>query len=1484
MEPPKRNFFDTVSNGIQDIAAILPLLGTDQCERHVGEALQNGYLYAAATPLSIFGSLGVVKVSFATLLATTTKLFDGGSWLHDAGFSTTGLVASMITLQRGTKRYGAEAHLERLMKEKHIGDPEIIKHIHWSGWKRAGDVGTVGTERLRLYLPWNAYLILTSAVASGLALLPYIYFAIYNQGNNHVWLFPSLRSSGSFLCVVSVQLVLQFRIHYIASSSLHLMKAKGGVKPLSDREKGMLLEERIEELEREEQQQQHPKDVEAQHPIDSAPLFPVDPVLGILQFSLVLGMVMIVAGYVGCFNLVSQTRAKGGPYVWLAVEAALSVGRTVVWGLNPRWDEENTGLMFELGLRPRQSSISSAAGTSISLKWGLQVDSDAGSAMTSTAAAQTFPPITSPRYHLLDEETPIQYAGQDAQWKHSFVAHNLEDFLVAASPYIGPLERIEVDGFSIYYAVVAKASQNHIRKLLCVTIVSRGAAWDAHSFLVDGQANDSCRCAFSSHTRPLPGTHALEVAFYGKLDDIGPNTGLDNEVLSPVIEYSNKLSCLLVAKGSNSRPLSVLWSLTFPPTSSNAAEVKKVELRSEIEAGPLSEISLSDKIYMRIGQLCDLKGDRCVDRGDLLGELTFAKVPPAGLLHDLFIEYAVIFDSAIQEVYLCVMEQRFVEHAAFPKKLSHCLALQWIQKMEARLSAEQGRAILRLRGRIPLSTIDQISATWSSLSSELRSLRLRPAGDKMLQTWKDIFDLIHSGKFPSVKHLFEHQPFTSPHVRRDLDTNLLPFFTDESPQDYHELVSFVKSSLDCLHSMKQPGWFRRIDPRGPGSPEFSPPYTFIDSPRNAEALGTDIMLRKFLALRGTDSACDFLLSVPTSPTPLALTTIIHCNLQSTGDTASRLRLLLEKHRNITSVFYDRCVDFAGQAAAQEVQSALASNRQKWRENASNKLCHQIGLDDTPNSGKEDFEGILSVQPVGRDLMLQHRVCVTAMIHIPVPGKIVPILSVKTLSEPNLNFWVTLTFIGTDSYERDHNDPIRRNRQVESLKWCKLSFDDFPQVLPGHYEMYVTPYNQSAYLFRNLVVEFIPTTGGVLRLHRGVFRDHSKVTPRLGARKEGEEQDDTADAMDSQSQPDVVVAESAAERNAVLPHHQNLLETISVPRPGGSAPKALKESPLPVYRFEIFLRGPEDIHHGSLTFSPEGHHPLHLSELDSLTMALSLCTKKLRLDRYWSAANPCPEPSGVEECVTRYGPQEEVYAAWSKITGFVESSGPEDLEGQPQGPEEEAETTDRPIQRQNLFGVHYAFDDSGPGHTGKVETHGSLVREFISPPVYQSQFSFHGPEICHHGTFTLRGKTRDSQLVNLTIVLFPFAKELELQQHWFNPNSDRDASFKVTDDMAQADPAVSDKIFGKVDPQASGMQEANPREEEGTPDATGISLRQQDEDNNRTLLVPPPNESEYDHRETKCSCRGRQELIMDQIPQPCTMVRYHRLGGLNLSCD
>ncbi|KAJ7046252.1 hypothetical protein C8F04DRAFT_1024662, partial [Mycena alexandri] len=81
-------------SGIQDISAFLPIIGTDQCERHVGEALEGGYLYAAAAPLSMFGSLGIVKASTAILVASLSP--GSAQMLVNAGFKLEGSVAAML--------------------------------------------------------------------------------------------------------------------------------------------------------------------------------------------------------------------------------------------------------------------------------------------------------------------------------------------------------------------------------------------------------------------------------------------------------------------------------------------------------------------------------------------------------------------------------------------------------------------------------------------------------------------------------------------------------------------------------------------------------------------------------------------------------------------------------------------------------------------------------------------------------------------------------------------------------------------------------------------------------------------------------------------------------------------------------------------------------------------------------------------------------------------------------------------------------------------------------------------------------------------------------------------------------------------------------------------------------------------------------------------------------------------------------------------
>ncbi|KAJ7897884.1 hypothetical protein B0H14DRAFT_3424744 [Mycena olivaceomarginata] len=115
---PLGTFGQTVSSGIQDISAILPLLGTDQCERHVGSALQGGgnggYLYAAITPLSIFGSLGTAKAAFTILTVSIPS--HGVRIFRHMGFDASGEVLSMLGLEpdarQPSRNYNSCPHLE----------------------------------------------------------------------------------------------------------------------------------------------------------------------------------------------------------------------------------------------------------------------------------------------------------------------------------------------------------------------------------------------------------------------------------------------------------------------------------------------------------------------------------------------------------------------------------------------------------------------------------------------------------------------------------------------------------------------------------------------------------------------------------------------------------------------------------------------------------------------------------------------------------------------------------------------------------------------------------------------------------------------------------------------------------------------------------------------------------------------------------------------------------------------------------------------------------------------------------------------------------------------------------------------------------------------------------------------------------------------------------------------------------------------------
>ncbi|KAK1227986.1 hypothetical protein PQX77_008988 [Marasmius sp. AFHP31] len=494
------NFGDTLSGGIQEVSALLPLLGTEQCERHVGTALDKGYLFAAAAPLSIFGSLGIVKTAFATLLAITTKPFYGGRWLDNAGFDTKGSVSSMVTIEKDTKQYGAEVRLQRLLKERHIDDPELVKSIERFGWQRKNVADKNGTDGSSVKSPpfmnlsRNASLILSSMVSSPVGITPYLYLIHNHWGRVILWLFPVLRSFGSMLCVVSVQLALQIRIHRIATTSLLLMKACKR-RPLNIdeaiKDRDRLLELRFRKLQGEvrdelgchsdlEKQIDREYLAELQGVLEAHTLSE-DALIFLLQAILITGMAMIVAGYVGCFNMVSRTDVPNGPYMWFGMETGLAVLRIALWGWNPSWDEGHTGMTMHLALQSKDLEVRTPPvfldpdpSNNRDLVFTNTSPDKIDTARLACNPPISFFPLITTSQHLSRLISSISYAGAwEKENKEKFIVEIADDFLAAATAYVGPLPRLDVEaleGILLYFGIVPDVNESCERKLLCMTI------------------------------------------------------------------------------------------------------------------------------------------------------------------------------------------------------------------------------------------------------------------------------------------------------------------------------------------------------------------------------------------------------------------------------------------------------------------------------------------------------------------------------------------------------------------------------------------------------------------------------------------------------------------------------------------------------------------------------------------------------------------------------------------------------------------------------------------------------------------------------------------------------------------------------------------------------------------------------------------------------------------------------------------------------
>ena len=288
----------TLTSGIQDIAAILPLLGTEQCSDQVSSALTRGYLYAASTPMSIFGSLGVVRVGFKTLLACFSfGTIDGAKVLGNMGFEPQGENLSLIMVEAGkgknAGRYIIETRMDELIKELNIDKNRITGVSHKSA-------------------AWNVKLMVMTALLCAFSITPYVYLNLGASSleRSTTWVFPVLRATGGFITATLIQLLIQRRITTLSNQYL----VKRDQLPNTD-------------------------DVEAAAEFGNTKKHQMDARMWLMLFLLLIGLLASVVGYVGCFSVVQNSTSTIGPVSWLCLEAGLSVIRLAIWAWNPPGDD-----------------------------------------------------------------------------------------------------------------------------------------------------------------------------------------------------------------------------------------------------------------------------------------------------------------------------------------------------------------------------------------------------------------------------------------------------------------------------------------------------------------------------------------------------------------------------------------------------------------------------------------------------------------------------------------------------------------------------------------------------------------------------------------------------------------------------------------------------------------------------------------------------------------------------------------------------------------------------------------------------------------------------------------------------------------------------------------------------------------------------------------------------------------------------------------
>ncbi|KAF6763259.1 hypothetical protein DFP72DRAFT_1060433 [Ephemerocybe angulata] len=310
--------------------------------------------------MSIFGSPGITKAGLIVLCGTWNSYL-GPKWLHDAGFTPSGMgkLLTLVDVDSPKNLYIAEEKVRSILAKKRIHSV-TVDLWSWEGlWS------------------WNTRLILSTILISGTGAIPYIPVirTLPSQPFLKTWFYPCIRLVGCSLIVISVQIILQLRIIEEAYSRMRFIATKLAIHDdfhslpsfwdPNKRSKDAL---RAAQLWSQRIPQQFglsnttnefmgecptslssfsfPLPYRSTHSLSTTARctrwHPVTILLVICRIILIVGIGLSLWGYIGCFTVVQaipKEAGSGAAAAWLGCEAALAVLRILLWGNNPDWDD-----------------------------------------------------------------------------------------------------------------------------------------------------------------------------------------------------------------------------------------------------------------------------------------------------------------------------------------------------------------------------------------------------------------------------------------------------------------------------------------------------------------------------------------------------------------------------------------------------------------------------------------------------------------------------------------------------------------------------------------------------------------------------------------------------------------------------------------------------------------------------------------------------------------------------------------------------------------------------------------------------------------------------------------------------------------------------------------------------------------------------------------------------------------------------------------